>query len=325
MVEIDVSNGQNNLYRELLDYANDEGKSDCLFPMKNFALLSLTGLSEAGLKKARNELVQLGLIEYVKGIKGKKVPQYRIIKLYQDKQLATTSATRNEKSSSSSTDKVAQVVTQPEAQVVAHKELTTTDPDLTGTDSVVVDDTAANESSLPESKAKGQGAVDLWQNLWGFPNAVAMEDLSGWLTEFGDDLVSFVIRYAAKYNVQAKGADRYLERVFEGYRKEKIDTVAKAEEAAKKHEQRMKSSYSAPKRTYGRQPRKEEVPDWLAKQEAERKEHEKAEREKAAAKTPAEKQAEFEKNQRKVADLLSDSTERLKELRRKREEAKNNA
>ncbi|WP_238941634.1 hypothetical protein [Lactiplantibacillus plantarum] len=32
MYEASVSNGQNNLYRELLDYANDEGKLDVQFP-----------------------------------------------------------------------------------------------------------------------------------------------------------------------------------------------------------------------------------------------------------------------------------------------------
>ncbi|MDI5786284.1 DNA replication protein DnaD, partial [Lactiplantibacillus plantarum] len=82
MYEASVSNGQNNLYRELLDYANDEGKLDVQFRMKNSALLSLTGLSEPGLDKARNSLVQLGLIKYVRGKKNVKPPEYRIINLY---------------------------------------------------------------------------------------------------------------------------------------------------------------------------------------------------------------------------------------------------
>ncbi|MDI5787411.1 DNA replication protein DnaD, partial [Lactiplantibacillus plantarum] len=82
MYEASVSNGQNNLYRELLDYANDEGKLDVQFRMKNSALLSLTGLSEPGLDKARNSLVQLGLIKYARGKKNVKPPEYRIINLY---------------------------------------------------------------------------------------------------------------------------------------------------------------------------------------------------------------------------------------------------
>lgn len=127
MYEMSISNGQNNLYRELLDYANDQGKLDCTFPMKNSALLSLTGLSEAGIKKARNELVQAGLIEYVRGRKNSFAPKYRIVKLYKDTFRATTS----QKSSPKGTDKVAQTVPQTVAQKVAHKELTNTDSNLT--------------------------------------------------------------------------------------------------------------------------------------------------------------------------------------------------
>ncbi|WP_249662820.1 helix-turn-helix domain-containing protein [Lentilactobacillus buchneri] len=137
MYEMSISNGQNNLYRELLDYANDQGKLDCTFPMKNSALLSLTGLSEAGIKKARNELVQAGLIEYVRGRKNSFAPKYRIVKLYKD----TFRATTNQKSSPEGTGKVAQTVPQTVAQTVAHKRLTNTDSNLT------------NKNKRPRSKA----------------------------------------------------------------------------------------------------------------------------------------------------------------------------
>ncbi len=83
--EIDISIGQNNLYRELLDYANDEGKLDCWFPLKNSALTDLTGLSIPGLAKARNSLIQLNLIEYKQGKKNTDKPQYRIVRLYNNK------------------------------------------------------------------------------------------------------------------------------------------------------------------------------------------------------------------------------------------------
>lgn len=137
MYEMSISNGQNNLYRELLDYANDQGKLDCTFPMKNSALLSLTGLSEAGIKKARNELVQAGLIEYVRGRKNSFAPKYRIVKLYKD----TVRATTSQKSSPEGTDEVAQTVPQTVAQTVAHKRLTNTDSNLT------------NKNKRPRSKA----------------------------------------------------------------------------------------------------------------------------------------------------------------------------
>ncbi|MFC6180320.1 DNA replication protein DnaD [Lactiplantibacillus daowaiensis] len=142
LYEASISNGQNNLYRELLDYANDEYKLDDLFSMKNSALLSLTGLSEAGMKKARNELVQMKLIKYVKGKKNTQAPQYQIIQLYKLNQgMATSWATskgekypnKNGNSSSTGSDKVAQPVPQGEAQPEAHKDLTSTLPDGTVT------------------------------------------------------------------------------------------------------------------------------------------------------------------------------------------------
>lgn len=260
LYEADVSMGQNNLYRELLDYANDEGKLDGQFPMKNSALVSLTGLSEDGLSKARNKLVQNGLIDYVKGRKNQQMPQYRIIKLY-DKQSGKNKDNNTSyptittpKSDSLLTDSrtdgrvsVGQKAGQPVGQTVQHKELTSTDSDLTRPNEVVVGGSSVEFQ-----------AFELWENLWGFPNAIAREDISHWLDDFGDDLVCFAIKYAAKRNVKAKGADNYLERVFTGYKSQQIDTVAKAEAALEKHQQQAKSNYSP-----NQQPiRKETLPAW---------------------------------------------------------------
>lgn len=145
MTEIDVSNGQNNLYRELLDYANDESKLDVQFRMKNSALLSLTGLSEPGLKKARNSLVQHGLIKYIQGKKNVKPPEYQIINLYEKAKQATSYPTSKDtlkpKSISTGLEGVSQLVRQPGSQAVAHKRLTNTDSNLT------------NKNKRPRSKA----------------------------------------------------------------------------------------------------------------------------------------------------------------------------
>ncbi|MFW4410521.1 hypothetical protein ACNQEO_08985 [Lactiplantibacillus argentoratensis] len=163
MYEASVSNGQNNLYRELLDYANDEGKLDVQFRMKNSALLSLTGLSEPGLDKARNSLVQLGLIKYVRGKKNVKPPEYRIINLYsRSAGYPTSNPTTSHKSRSTGLDEVGQPVGQGGGQPVEHKELTSTDPDLTDTDSYDDDAGVTREQVIND-----------WTNLWGFPNGIA--------------------------------------------------------------------------------------------------------------------------------------------------------
>lgn len=122
--ELNLSTGQLLLYKELLDYANDEGKLDISFRLKNSVLTSLTGLTVQGLSQARNRLVQEKLITYTPGKKDKSTPTYRIIKLYkvykkQDSGL-TASLTPVEQSVVSS---VEPLVEQSVEQVVEHKDL----------------------------------------------------------------------------------------------------------------------------------------------------------------------------------------------------------
>lgn len=102
--------------------------------------------------------------------------------------------------------------------------------------------------------------VDLWTTLWGFPNGVAQTDLSGWRERFGDELVYYAISYAGRRNVQAAGADHYLEKVFRGWTDLKITTVEQAQEEAKKHEQRQSNSRGGFNGSASRV--KEHVPDW---------------------------------------------------------------
>ena len=102
----------------------------------------------------------------------------------------------------------------------------------------------------------------LWQNVWGFPNAIATQDLEEWIGNFGDDLVCWVIKYAARKDVKAKGADRYLAKVFDGYTERKIKTVEQAEAESKKHEETARANYTGPQR-YGKPERVDKEPDWL--------------------------------------------------------------
>lgn len=254
MYEASVSNGQNNLYRELLDYANDEGKLDAQFRMKNSALLSLTGLSEPGLDKARNSLVQLGLIKYVKGKKNVKPPEYRVIQLYGVSSKATgyptSNPTRNDKSKPTGLDGVGQQVGQPGGQPVEHKDLTSTDSHLTGTD-LDDDDAGITRASV----------IDKWTSLWGFPNAIAMPEINGWLEQLPADVIDFAITIAGEHNVQARGALKYMQAVIDGWQKRKITTLDQAKKAAAEHDQRMKNGRGSSKPTRA----KETLPTWAQK------------------------------------------------------------
>lgn len=253
MYEASVSNGQNNLYRELLDYANDEGKLDVQFRMKNSALLSLTGLSEPGLDKARNSLVQLGLIKYVRGKKNVKPPEYRIINLYsRSAGYLTSNPTTSHKSRSTGLDEVGQPVGQGGGQPVEHKELTSTDPDLTDTDSYDDDAGVTREQVIND-----------WTNLWGFPNGVARPEIDEWLAVLKPELVAYAIQIAGEHDVQSRGALKYLRAIVAGWKKRNIMTLEQAKKAAANHDDRMKSErkpsgYSKPRR-------KEVTPKWMQK------------------------------------------------------------
>lgn len=101
MIQLNISAGQNNLYRELLDYANDSYQLDDWFTMKNEALASLTGLSDRGMKDARNALVQSGLVEYKPGKRSTVNPSYKIICLYSGAQSGEDNAPQSASRSTS--------------------------------------------------------------------------------------------------------------------------------------------------------------------------------------------------------------------------------
>ncbi|WP_203624624.1 conserved phage C-terminal domain-containing protein [Lacticaseibacillus sp. 866-1] len=123
--ELSLSLGQNVLYRELLDYANDEGKIDEQFKLRNSVLASRTSLTEQGLSQARNRLVQEHLIEYTPGKKDKTAPAYKLVKLYKE----FTKPLGN--SLPASYKPVDQVVGSSVGQVVEHSTLLLPDKDKT--------------------------------------------------------------------------------------------------------------------------------------------------------------------------------------------------
>ncbi|MDX3785498.1 DnaD domain protein [Lactiplantibacillus plantarum] len=251
MYEASVSNGQNNLYRELLDYANDEGKLDVQFRMKNSALLSLTGLSEPGLDKARNSLVQLGLIKYVRGKKNVKPPEYRIINLYsRSAGYPTSNPTTSHKSRPTGLDEVGQPVGQGGGQPVEHKELTSTDPYLTDTDSYDDDEGVTREQVIND-----------WTNLWGFPNGIARPEIDEWLEEFKPEVIAYAIWVAGEHQIGSNACLKYVRAIVAGWKKRNITTLEQAKKAAANHDDRMKSERKPS--GYSKSRRKEVTPKWM--------------------------------------------------------------
>lgn len=101
-------------------------------------------------------------------------------------------------------------------------------------------------------------SFDLWQELWGFPNSIAQQDLWEWIDTLGDDVVCYGIGLAGKKNVSANGADTWLDHTFNNWAHDGVDSLKKAQEAAEKHDQRVSNSRGG----YRKSTVKETLPDW---------------------------------------------------------------
>lgn len=83
------------VYEMLLHIANKAGWSN-EFKVPNIILIGKTRLSLGALQRARNELLNVGLIIYKKGSNGVDAPKYQIKKLYSDDSSDTNSIPNNE-------------------------------------------------------------------------------------------------------------------------------------------------------------------------------------------------------------------------------------
>ncbi|MEX6742442.1 DnaD domain protein, partial (plasmid) [Lactiplantibacillus plantarum] len=161
----------------------------------------------------------------------------------------TSNPTTSHKSRPTGLDKVGQPVGQGGGQPVEHKELTSTDPDLTDTDSYDDDAGVTREQVIND-----------WTNLWGFPNGVARPEIDEWLAVLKPELVAYAIQIAGEHDVQPRGALKYLRAVIKGWQQRKITTLAQAKQATNDHDKRLAnankpSGYSKPRR-------KEVMPKW---------------------------------------------------------------
>lgn len=128
----------------------------------------------------------------------------------------------------------------------------------------------AREKNSDESQPDNLRSFDLWEQNWGWPNAIATQDLTDWVHEFGDDLVAWTIEFALRRNVSSQGANSWLRKAFDRYRQEGVSTVEEAERKAEVHRQQVdrevKQSKSRNYGHHGRAKRVEELPDWAKDQ-----------------------------------------------------------
>ncbi|MGX9766325.1 DnaD domain protein, partial [Lactiplantibacillus argentoratensis] len=180
-----------------------------------------------------------------------KPPEYRIINLYsRSAGYPTSNPTTSHKSRSTGLDEVGQPVGQGGGQPVEHKELTSTDPDLTDTDSYDDDAGVTREQVIND-----------WTNLWGFPNGIARPEIDEWLEEFKPEVIAYAIWVAGEHQIGSNACLKYVRAIVAGWKKRNITTLEQAKKAAANHDDRMKSErkpsgYSKPRR-------KEVTPKWM--------------------------------------------------------------
>ena len=127
-------------------------------------------------------------------------------------------------------------------------------------------ETEKSEPQKPEPKTidavdveSTRKSFELWEQLWGFPNAIAVQEIDNWINTIGDDMLLFAVNYAGSRTVKASGAVRYISKIVEGWRQKNITTVEQAEKANQEHEQRMSTERGG----WSNQPKqKETLPDW---------------------------------------------------------------
>ncbi|KRK48171.1 DnaD domain protein [Secundilactobacillus kimchicus] len=122
-----------------------------------------------------------------------------------------------------------------------------------------------NDDDKGVTNTAEQNTWELWQQLWGFPNAIVQQDLTNWVSEFGSDLVNFAVTIAGSKQIPAKNSVKYVDRVLEGWRELKVTTIEAAKKADVEHQRKMERERKANRPGGYKLPRriKETLPDWI--------------------------------------------------------------
>lgn len=124
------------------------------------------------------------------------------------------------------------------------------------------------DPSGPDSLAdpNGMNAIfRVWADLWNWPNSTTIADLTGWVKEFGPEVVLYAIKKAA--TADASRPHAYMAAIIRGYRTAGIKTLddVKAADNAREQRNQRQQQYNGCNRG-GRANVQEKLPDW-AKQD----------------------------------------------------------
>lgn len=127
----------------------------------------------------------------------------------------------------------------------------------------------------PDSLAdpNGMNAIfHVWDDLWNWPNSTTISDLTGWVKEFGPDVVLYAIKKAA--TADASRPHAYMAAIIRGYRNAGIKTLDEVKAADQAREQRSQQKQSYGRSQYnnnrgGRPDIQEKLPDWAQQEDDE--------------------------------------------------------
>lgn len=240
------------LWFKLMAIANTSGWDEWLSVPLLKLKSELHTSSDQTVMNARNSLVQAGRIEVRKGKHGKSA-DYRLIPFSE----ATSGVANGDTSGVKSGEDSGGLTGVP-----------------SGEDSGTYYKQNKTKQKIGSSNTHTREDVfNFWQQKlnWGFPNGIVMADLTGWITEFGPDLVIFALTIAGKKQVTASAADSFLSSVFNSWRQQHISTLEQAQKANESHE---KNTYNQrQQRNYYRKrpPINEPMPGWFKQQQEQEK------------------------------------------------------
>ncbi|MCK8626575.1 DnaD domain protein, partial [Apilactobacillus kunkeei] len=96
-----------------------------------------------------------------------------------------------------------------------------------------------------DEKPVNNQAFTSYERLWGFPNAIAREDLSNWINNYSDELVNYAIEIAGRNNVTSRGAYKYLDKILTTWSNEKVTTVEQAKKQNEEHNNRIDREFKS--------------------------------------------------------------------------------
>ena len=239
--ELHISVGQNSLYRELLDYANDKNRLDISFRLTNDVLMSMTGLSLNGLVQARKKLLKLGLIKYTKGERNSDAPTYQIINLIDGKNTLGNKQGSNwvtdrviKKSNSQGSSWVTDRVSDRVADRVTNLITNTKTNTITNTpfSSKSSKSDVGNGASTKSDDDDLKNLITYYQQNIGVTNPIVVQQLKESVNDFVEhktslkesyDIVRLAIELAAKNNVHNWN---YINKILMNWQKDNLFTLS---------------------------------------------------------------------------------------------------